>query len=283
MRTVRDVDQQIADLGVQRGGISETIKAFADATAERFLLEEQQKTIARQLDSCLEEKNLLGILQRETEQRELLQKQEAQLKELRQKEDFQKADAADKERQARDLIEKQERERQEFFKQQDRDKQEALQKQDKERQDLQKSEALEKEKQQKEQFDREASQRENAVSEIAADVGYAAIKAADVLLEIKQSIELELEKAAFEKDAEARREALRKEADEKAWELQQRLIETGRDGLLPELSKKLAELYAEKERQLELELANERLRLFEAQAREAAERSQRAARDGMSL
>lgn len=136
MRRVDEIDLDIVRLRRERGGLAEMTQHFPEGTAGRFMLEERQAALGRMMDACQIEKNLAGILQREQEFRDFLQKQEAQRNELLQKEAFQKAEVAEQERQQKDLADRQAREREEIQRRQELDLAELA------RQELQLKEAL---------------------------------------------------------------------------------------------------------------------------------------------
>lgn len=258
-----------------------------------------------ELNRIEEDLRRLEIEMQDHELKEFLQEKDAQLKEQFEKEDMQKAEAADKERQAKEELEKQEQQKQENLDkeqalkaegdEQEQEKQEALKKEELLKAELEKQEAFQKEellkaeaeKQQREleeQSGRDERLQENPISEIVSELAFAGAQVVDTFLEIKQSIEFELEKRALEDRYKAEQEVLKQDQEKYREEMKESLIKRGwEDQKIKEVLERQAQEFARQQQKLQEDLERERRELLERQAREAQERSDRAARDGLSL
>jgi hypothetical protein len=216
MRTYAELDQDMSRFSRDAGNINAWMRSYTpDRRDELTLLAQQQQQTSLALDACFAEKNLLDILKREQELKDLLQKQEQQIKELQKKEEFQKADAAEKERQSKDLLAKQGRDKQELLQKQERDKQEnekreILRKQELQAQEQQLKEMLLKEEREKQEqlraqeqqlADSNARRQENFVSDIVKETAYAAGQAVDAAAEAAAEIAKALRNAVSEREA----------------------------------------------------------------------------------
>jgi hypothetical protein len=261
--------------------LQDALGALADSVAQRNLeiqLEQERAHAAAELDRIEADERRLELVDQEREAKDAAQEKETQLKEAREDEDRQKAEA----------FEKEEREKKDYFEDEDRKKTELLE------QEEQRKEALAEEELRKielaaEEIARgeevnEPDREENAISDAADALAYDVVKAADVLLEIKQAIELELEKARLEKEHEKQREELEKEQARQREELEKSLRARQWDeARIQDMLDKQAEVHRQQQEALRLEQERQRQIELDRQAREAAERAARASMQGLSL